>query len=99
MAHMGVSLFRCDHLVRFSTSRGPKQGSFVARKVLASCGATCSRIGGTEMVIRGPRHRDACGFQRGILVCESAPHPQHPNGHVYVSHVGSHVVDRHGGAS
>jgi hypothetical protein len=51
------------------------------------------------MVIKAPQHRDACGYQRGILVCESAPHPQHPNGHVYVSHDGSHVADRHGGAS
>jgi hypothetical protein len=51
------------------------------------------------MVIRDPRHRDECGFQRGILVCESEPHPHNPNGHVYVSHVGSHVADRHNGAS
>ncbi len=51
------------------------------------------------MVIEAPRHRDPCGFQRGVLVCESEAHPQHPKGHVYVSHVGSHVPDRHAGAS
>lgn len=54
---------------------------------------------GATMVIRAPRHRSICGFRRGTLVCESEPHPQHPNGHVYVSHAGSHVSDRHRGAS
>jgi hypothetical protein len=51
------------------------------------------------MVIAAMKHSGTCGFQRGVLVCESEPHPQHPNGHVYVSNVGSHVADRHGGAS
>jgi len=51
------------------------------------------------MVIRAPRHRSTCGHQRGVLVCESEPHPEHPNGHVYVSQTGSHVADRHAGAS
>jgi hypothetical protein len=54
---------------------------------------------GQIMVIRAPRHRHTCGYQRGTLVCESQPHPEHPNGHVYVSDAGSHVVDRHGGTS
>jgi len=51
------------------------------------------------MVIRAPRHRNTCGYQRGVLVCEAEPHPEHPNGHVYVSQTGSHVADRHAGAS
>jgi len=51
------------------------------------------------MVIPAPQHTDVCGFQRGVLVCESEPHPQHPHGHVYVSNVGSHVADRHRGTS
>ena len=54
---------------------------------------------GSVMVIEAPRHTDVCGFKRGVLVCESEPHPQHPNAHVYVSNVGSHVADRHGGTS
>lgn len=51
------------------------------------------------MVIAAQKHSGTCGFQRGVLTCESEPHPMHPNGHVYVSNVGSHVADRHGGAS
>lgn len=51
------------------------------------------------MVIRAPRHRRTCGYQRGTLVCEAQPHPEHPKAHVYVSDSGSHVADRHGGDS
>ena len=94
-----MRLFRCDHLVQFSTKPCPE-----ARIVGLEEASTVLRDdphsdGGREMVIRAPRHKDSCGFQRGALICESEPHPQHPNGHVYVSNVGSHVADRHGGAS
>jgi hypothetical protein len=56
-------------------------------------------MGETEMVIAAMKHSGTCGFRRGVLVCESEPHPQHPNGHVYVSNVGSHVADKHGSTS
>ena len=62
-------------------------------------GRATTAQGGKVMVIGAPRHRNTCGHQRGTLVCESQPHPDHPNGHVYVSDAGSHVADRHGGAS
>lgn len=48
------------------------------------------------MVYTAPRHLAICGHQRGTLMCEWEPHPEHPNGHVYISDAGSHVVDRHG---
>jgi hypothetical protein len=48
------------------------------------------------MVVTVTRQPSVCGYQRGTLVCEWAPHPEHPRAHVYVSDDGSHVQDRHG---
>lgn len=43
-----------------------------------------------------------CGHRRAVgagMICSRGAHPENPDGHVYVADNGSHVPDRHEGAS